>query len=162
MSAVVFTLLSGKLPAGNHQFSTVIFREGDDEAHYYELKYRFHGRYKSSPLFNQVWERMIRPLKSVGEAVTWRTRKVLKRANIVPLEVKYMTTAVIPAEGTKPARTRHITAVKLEANDFFRLERDGMLRLLYRGVATKHDKIRDSLFDLTPLLNRPKRREERS
>lgn len=149
-----FEILSGKLPAGNHHFSILVFDQVDEEAQYYELKPKYFGRYPASTIFKRLWNYFIRPTMSVSAAVTWRATKMLLRSRIKPSEVKYMTTVVMPAITSRPARYRHVAGVKLSDEDFQILKRAGMLRELYRGDASDNAAMRDSMFGLLPIAAR--------
>lgn len=149
-----FEIMTGALPAENNHFSTLIYYEAGEEVRYYELKYRYHGRHRPSAIFESFWNRMIRPVSSPADALTWRARRTLKRSGIKPLELKYMTTAVMEAQDNRPARYRHIVGLKLSSQDFEKLRHKGMLRELFRGDASDKEAQRDALFGLTPLLLR--------
>lgn len=145
---------TGRLPAMPHFFSTVVTRQGAATEVYYELTGVFHGRYQSSPQFKVAWQHYTRVRYSADVAVTRRVQKVLRRAKIVPVRMRYVATVHLLGEGGDVRAMRHVVQAELTDQDVEFLLEQGMLRVLYDGRKDRSDKYKATIYGLTPLQNR--------
>ncbi len=152
--------LKGVLPHVPHFFSTLIFRNEGGVEKYYEVNYRFHGTYKSTPPFNHWWQYLVRPTRSAENALRYRAERVLKRAGVRVTRFKYMASAHFLKRDAGQERSvramRHIMSVTVSDEDFSFLQSGGMLRLLYEGdkEVSKAEKHRQVICGILPLLTR--------
>lgn len=144
MSGISLGQVHHKLPNVAHHFSTLILYDGT----YYELKGKFHWQYPSKPAYLGRWHYGSRVLKSAPEAVRSRTLAVLRRASIVVMQYQYMTTIHL-----RSGAMRHVSTVKISANDFVFLMDGGMLRKLHQvdDEPTAEEIARHVIYGLLPI-----------
>jgi hypothetical protein len=107
-----------KIGPGRQHFSILIYRKAGATEEYLEINPKFHGQYPSRLLFRGGWNRLVRPYRDAAAALEWRARKVLGRAQIKPIDFKYLTTMSVYNQQTRAVRfQRHIVAVKLVDQD---------------------------------------------
>ncbi len=149
-------LISGKISAGRHHFSFLVYHGND----VYEIKPLYHKTFPSSAAFNFWWNNVVRRAYRAQDALSIRARAVVRRADIVPLEVKYITTVVVSASGGDVRFNRHVVGMRLNEFEFAFLRDENYLKLLHRfedeGVDEnrRREQMRQALLGLIPFTNR--------
>ncbi len=152
--------IEGVLPHVPHFFSTLIFMNEGGVEKYYEVNYRFHGTYKSTPRFNRWWQYFVRPTRSAESSLRYRAECVLRRAGVRIVRFKYVASVQFLKRNVGDKRfaraMRHITSVTVSYEDFEFLQSGGMLRLLYEGgrEVSRAEKHRQVICGILPLQTR--------